>query len=424
MAGDRRIERDGRAAPGASQIHVKVGAPGADIPGLDNRAVQAALDYAAGLGGGTVELTEGEFQISDALYLRRNVVLRGQGDRTVLRKCDAIRSNLRFDADMHESSVTLVDADGFEVGMGVSIGDETHAVQHLVSVRTVIWKSGATLRFSKNLETTQMVGRGAFAQITFPVVYGVDVENVAVENLAVDGNSAGNPLIDSWTDGGIYLLRVKGGRVANCRVYDVNADGISLNQSDDIVMEGCFVHENARLGIHIGTGSQNAVVMNCRIFENGFAGLSNSDGLNLCFSAQHGLYQGNEISGNRGAGISIGHKDGENLFADNVVRGNGHGVFYRSDTYRTYRNRFENCVIEDNGGPEEGYGFYICGDAHDTQLEGCRIRDMRPQGQKRQRIGVYIGPGLEGVRFENCHIEGHSESDVVDLSGGDNHELP
>ena len=312
MPDDCRFEHDSKAAPAGSQIHVTVGGPEADIPGLHNCAIQAALDYVAGLGGGTVELTEGEFHISDALYLRKNVVLRGQGDRTVLRKCDAVRSNLRFDADMHESSVTVEDANGFEVGMGVSIGDEARAVQHLVSVRTIIWKAGATLGFNENLETTQMIRNGAFAQITFPVIYGVDVENVAVESLAVDGNSAGNPLIDSWTDGGIYLLRVQRGRVESCRVYDVNADGISLNQSDDILMESCVVHDNARLGIHIGTGSQNAVVTNCRIYANGFAGFSNSDGLNLCFSAQNGLYQGNEIYGNRGAGISIGHKDGDN----------------------------------------------------------------------------------------------------------------
>ena len=416
MLGDRRFEHDGKAAPAGSQIHMTVGAPEADIPGLNSRAVQAGLDYVAGLGGGAVELTEGEFQISDALYLRKNVVLRGQGDRTVLRKCDAVRSNLRFDADMHESSVTVEDATGFEVGMGVSIGDEARAVQQLVSVRTIIWKAGATLGFNKNLETTQMIRNGAFAQITFPVIYGVDVENVAVENLAVDGNSAGNPLIDSWTDGGIYLLRVQRGRVVNCRVYDVNADGISLNQSDDIVMESCVVHDNARLGIHIGTGSQNAAVTNCRIYANGFAGGSNGDGLNLCFSAQHGLYRGNEIHGNRGAGISIGHKDGDNLFADNVVRCNGHGVFYRSDTYRTYGNRFKNCVIEDNGGEEDGYGFYIVGDAHNTSLEGCKIRDTRPEGEKRQRIGVYIGSGLDSVTIEECAIEGHAEQDVANLN--------
>ena len=423
MPDDRRFEQNSKAAPAGSQIHVTVGGPEANIPGLHNRAVQAALDYVAGLGGGTVELMDGEFHISDALYLRQNVVLRGQGDKTVLKKCDAVRSNLRFDADMHEMSVTVEDPTGFEVGMGVSIGDEAGAVQHLVSVRTIIWKSGAILGFNRNLETTQMIRNGAFAQITFPVVYAVDVENVAVENLAVDGNSANNPLIDSWTDGGIYLLRVQGGRVVNCRVYDVNADGISLNQSDGIVMENCVVHENARLGIHIGTGSQNAVVTNCRIFSNGLAGGSNTDGLLLCFSAQHGLYRGNEIYDNRGAGISIGHKDGDNLFADNVIRCNGHGVFYRKDTYRSYGNRFKNCVIEDNGGEEEGYGFYIVGDAHNTSLEGCKIRDTRPEGEKRQRIGVYIGSGLDSVTIEDCAIEGHAEQDVANLNCGDNHEL-
>ena len=52
MPDDCRFEHDSKAAPAGSQIHVTVGGPEADIPGLHNCAIQAALDYVAGLGGG------------------------------------------------------------------------------------------------------------------------------------------------------------------------------------------------------------------------------------------------------------------------------------------------------------------------------------------------------------------------------------
>ena len=45
------------------QPRISVGLRDADIVGADNRALQAAVDYVAGLGGGTVEIGPGEFVI-------------------------------------------------------------------------------------------------------------------------------------------------------------------------------------------------------------------------------------------------------------------------------------------------------------------------------------------------------------------------
>src|ERR1043166_9532440 len=47
---------------------ITVGLAGSDIIGNDNRALQAAVDYIAGLGGGTVEIGEGAFQMYDSLH--------------------------------------------------------------------------------------------------------------------------------------------------------------------------------------------------------------------------------------------------------------------------------------------------------------------------------------------------------------------
>ena len=179
---------------------------------------------------------------------------------------------------------------------------------------------------------------------------------------------------------------------------------------DDVHIENCVVHDIARLGIHIRTGSQRTIVKNCKIRFSGLSEIKgNSNGLHLCYSAQHGIYDGNEICDNHYAGISIGHKDGDNQFINNIIRANGHvGITYRKDTYRAYNNIFKDCLIEDNG----HYGFYITGDAHHTTLEKCTIRDTRPEDSKTQRVGVFIG-NTEDVVLNDCNVAQNCEQDIV-----------
>ena len=57
---------------------IRVGNLDADLIGADHRALQAAVDYIAGLGGGVVEIGPGEFHMGDSLHLRSNVTVRGQ----------------------------------------------------------------------------------------------------------------------------------------------------------------------------------------------------------------------------------------------------------------------------------------------------------------------------------------------------------
>src|SRR5688500_9657376 len=55
---------------------ITVGQTSADIIGTDNRALQAAVDYIHGLGGGTVQIGAGEFLMHDSLHLRPHVTIR------------------------------------------------------------------------------------------------------------------------------------------------------------------------------------------------------------------------------------------------------------------------------------------------------------------------------------------------------------
>ena len=49
---------------------IRVGHADADFIGKDNRILQAAVDYVAGLGGGTVEIGEGVYEMRDSLPIK------------------------------------------------------------------------------------------------------------------------------------------------------------------------------------------------------------------------------------------------------------------------------------------------------------------------------------------------------------------
>src|SRR5215210_7250629 len=103
---------------------VTVGLRDADIVGVDNRALQAAVDYVAGLGGGVVEVGPGEFAMHDSLHLRSFVTVRGTAGKTILRKAKAAVSPLALDGDYGEEQITVVNSEGFKVGYGVAIWDK------------------------------------------------------------------------------------------------------------------------------------------------------------------------------------------------------------------------------------------------------------------------------------------------------------
>ncbi|MEZ6117442.1 MAG: glycosyl hydrolase family 28-related protein [Pirellulaceae bacterium] len=100
-------------------IQITVGLQDAAIVGNDNRALQAAVDYVANLGGGTVLIGPGEYRMKDSLHMRSNVTVRGAGPETVLKKEREFRSPLAADGDFGEAAVTVQDSTGFEIGSGI-----------------------------------------------------------------------------------------------------------------------------------------------------------------------------------------------------------------------------------------------------------------------------------------------------------------
>src|SRR6266567_209568 len=380
---------------------ITVGLRGADIIGSDNRALQGAVDYIARLGGGTVEIGEGEFLMRDSLHLCSFVTVRGVKGKTILRKARAASSALALDGDYGEEQVTVADPEGFNVGDGVAIWDSNAHGFH-TTVARITGRNGNTFSIDTPLHADCMVAGKAQAATVFPVVSGYDLEGARVENLVIEGNKDENVYLDGCRGGGIFLYRGFGTVIENCVARNYHGDGISFQQSNDVLVQGCVSEDNAGLGLHPGSGSQRPVVRECIARRNG------EDGLYLCWRVRHGLFEKNILENNGRFGISIGHKDSDNLLQDNQVRFNQEdGIFFRNETegMAGHRNRLESNLIENNGVKGEATGIRVRGETRDLVFRNNIIRDTRPPEARKQTVGIRIEEPAGKVVLEGNEID-------------------
>jgi parallel beta-helix repeat protein len=202
--------------------------------------------------------------------------------------------------------------------------------------------------------------------------------------------------------GGIFLYRCPGAVIDGCTVRNFNGDGISFQQCNDVTVVNCLSEKNASLGLHPGSGSQRPTVKNCVARGNG------EDGLFLCWRVKHGLFEDNLLENNGRFGISIGHKDTDNLLRKNTVRGNHEdGVCFRNESegMAGHRNRLEQNLIENNGIKRTAAGIRVRGETRDLVFKENVIRDTRPGSEKRQRVGIQLEENVGGVALEKNAIE-------------------
>ena len=242
----------------------------------------------------------------------------------------------------------------------------------------------------------------------FPVISGYDLEGCRLEGLTIDGNKEHNPHLNGCRGAGIFLYRGFGTVIEDCTVRNYNGDGISFQQSNDVVVRNCVSEDNASLGFHPGSGSQRPLVEKCVARRNG------EDGLFLCWRVRHGVFQDNVLEGNGRFGISIGHKDSDNLLRRNQIRLNDDaGVCFRNETEAMagHRNRLEANVIENNGVTKEAPGIRVRGETKDLEFTGNVIRDTRKEGERKQTVGVLIEEKAGAVVLENNSIDASTKVD-------------
>ena len=264
------------------------------------------------LGGGVVEVGPGEYLMLDSLHMRSRVTLRGAGKDTVLKKAASVRSLLAADGDFGEKAITIVNPVGFDIGKGVYVASDRFRGFHSICA-TILNKNGDYLTLSRPLNSNCMMRDNAYAITVFPVISAYHVEEFRIEQLTVDGNREENEVIDGCRGAGIFFYQGDAGIIENCIVRGYHGDGISFQQSNDVQVLNCVVEGCAGGGIHPGSGSQRPVVRGCKSIGN------DRDGFFFCWRVRNAVVEENEFRANGRVGISIGHKDSDNLIRRNII---------------------------------------------------------------------------------------------------------
>ena len=407
------------AAPAAGaksrwdSISITVGPKQADLRGSSEKVIQAAVDYIAGWGGGTVHILPGTYRMRNSVSLRSGVRIIGSGQDSVLIKEPEVKTRLAHDSTSWQDEVVLADPSGFQVGDGVCLQviDEWHRGAWFIQ-RSLVARDGNRFKLNKPLGDDDFTVKGKATIGTLFPLFNVDgVSGVRIENITLDGNRAKQEkLWHNWGNilGGIWLNKSNRIEMRNVISRESCADGISAQTCNDVLIEDCHCHDNVGFGIHSGTGSQRPIARHNRL-ENNYIGFY------FCWGVRYGLVEDNVILGNSQFGVRLGEKDTDNVVRNNVIRNSGKvGVIFQKvgddPAYSPDRNRLEGNHIIDNGG-EAGVAVDVRGVTKEAVIERNEITETR---QPLNRIGVRIGAHTRDIKLTANQVAGFSVN-VLDL---------
>lgn len=385
----------------AERLTLTVGPDKADLVGRSDKVIQAAVDYVARLGGGTVKVLPGTYVFRNSVFLANGVRLLGSGADSILTKNDSHSSALADDSDWYDQEVTLANAGEFQVGDGVCLqttNPSTGATD--VLKRTLVARSGNRFKLDKPLRKNFWLSGTPTASALFPLLTSEYTADCVIENVTLDGNRQNNENLNGNYGGCIFLQDCNRYTIRGVTTRNYNGDGISWQICHDVVIENCHSHDNADLGLHPGSGSQRPVMRNNTLERNGI-------GIFFCWGVKFGLAEGNSIRDNRNYGVSIGHNDTDNLICRNEITGSGQvGVLFRDDSrgkdFWPNRNRLvQNRIID--SGAEEGIGVDVRGKTREVTIADNALRETRAP---MQRTGIRIGKDARQIELEQNVVDG------------------
>ncbi|MCS7024145.1 MAG: right-handed parallel beta-helix repeat-containing protein [Bryobacteraceae bacterium] len=382
------------------RVLVTVGRSKADLIGADHRVIQAAVDYVAGLGGGTVHLLPGEYRFRNAVKLRSKVRILGSGADSVCIKEPCVRTPLAENSDWYDQEITLQDPTGFQVGDGIVLRTRNpHHGGQDIHKRTLVARSGNRFRLDEMLTENYWTREGAVASTLFALFDGFRVQDVVMENLCLDGNGQNNEFLNGNYVGCIFLRESNRVLLRNVEARNFNGDGLSWQVCHDVRVENCYSHGHAGYALHPGSGSQRSVVTGCTLqhCEIGFF---------FCWGVKWALVENNKMLDNRSYGISIGHNDTDNVVRHNQVERSGKvGILLRQEhgpSFAPSRNWIEGNRVVDTG-DESSVAVDIQGYTEAVTLKGNFLLERRKPAQ---RIGVRISKESKQIQLVENRIEG------------------
>ena len=384
-----------------NSLSMTVGSSDGQINGSDDRVIQAGIDYLNALGGGTLKLLPGTYHLNNAIYLRSNIQIEGSGNETVLVKNPSVSAPLAIDSDWYDSDVTLTKGNGFEVGYGVCLRAKTpHDGGSNVIKRTIVAKEGNRLWLDKSLEKNFWADHEAQISTLFPILSGEHICDVEIRDLALDGNRSNNERLDGNYAGCIFMQDCERITIDHVEARNYNGDGISWQICHDVTVTNCRSVNNADLGLHPGSGSQRPIMQ-----DNHLEG--NRLGLFFCWGVKHGTAENNQILNNCQYGISVGHRDTDNIIRHNQIEGSGEvGITFRNEPNEgrsPHRNLVEHNRIANSGSDKSGIGIDIQGETQSITIRGNQITETREGGE---HIGVQIGEKTSNILLEKNEFSG------------------
>jgi hypothetical protein len=251
------------------------------------------------------------------------------------------------------------------------------------------------------MQSDYLITAAARAATVFPVISGYHLDGARVASLTIEGNRDQNPPLNGCRGAGIFFYRGHHAVIEDCIVRDYNGDGISFQQSNDVRVERCRCLGNAGLGIHPGSGSQRPIVLDCVCEDNGQIGLY------LCWRVKDGRFERLTLRRNGRDGVSIGHKDTDNEFADIRSEGNGrYGIHFRDEAapLAGHRNRFQRVQLVDNGVA----AVRVDGATTGLHFDDVTMADTRADAEATQRVGISLGPRAADVALARANLAGQT----------------
>lgn len=404
------LQQTNRPLRTLQRITLSVGQSGADLNGKDDKIIQAGVDYLSRLGGGTLKILPGNYVINNAIYLKPNITVKGSGENTVLKMAPGFLTQVVRNLDGGECGVQVKDPSGFAPGKGIMLRTYAKAAWQIEVYKATVTKvEGDIVYFDKKASRDFHLPQQCTAATIFPIFTADAVDGVNIEDLVLDGNKDQNEHINGNFSGAVFLTGCNNWNFKNVTARNYDGDGFSWQTCNDIHVENCKALNNTDLGFHPGTGAQRPVLINC-------VGTGNSQGMYFCWGVSDGYVSNCTFTGNSKYGISIGHRDTDNIIENCLIGNNKEvGILFRKDDdddfYAGNRNLIRNCIIRDNGEKSQGVGIDITWKTKDITIENTKFINS-PEGK--QKIGIQIGKDAGKVNTTSNTFE-KMEVDVKNL---------
>lgn len=372
-----------------------------EFSGHSNAVLQRAVNAVAAAGGGVVEIPAGTYEMADALHLRSNVAIVGDG-RAVLNKLPSVSSPLANYIGYGHYEFTVAEPDKFRVGMGVCLTDR-NSTGFYETVATITGQKGRLFFIDRMLNHDYTPKSDGCAVSVFPLISGYDATNISVRGVVLDGNLAETRRLSGCRGGGVFLLGCHHVHLRGIEARHYYGDAISFQQCTDLLVEECHAHHNRGGGLHPGSGSVRYVFRKNRLVQNTGCGVF------YCLRTTYSRCEDNLIEENGKEGISVGERDTNHALLNNVIRLNGGpAIGFREPTTQSGDEvLIQSNRIEQNCQKEGEHEIVIPAGLRRIWIIGNSILPRKGKALR-------VDPRTEEIRFEDNRVDDRAQvrSDV------------